>query len=120
MKDKEEDYSIFKCEECGVEFSNIFEYLREHDTDFKALLPIGNIKIDLMDVLKELYELILEKDLNSIKNITTGIGSVLYAHANGFLKEMVDEIIIEETVEKEVENLDAEIKKFFRREGKSE
>lgn len=114
MKD-EEDFSIFQCDECGVEFGNIFEYLREHELDFKVLVPLGSISVDLIDMLKELYELTIQRDEDAVKNILSGMGAAFYAHANGFLDEMVDEILIEETVERATKNLDVELRKLLRK-----
>jgi hypothetical protein len=108
-----DDDKVYVCDECGVEFNNIFDYLKEHEEDFKVLLPLGNIGIDLMDALKDLYSLVEEGDYETTKMLLSGIGAALYAYANGDLEEIVDEIIIEETVEKETKNLDIEIIKLL-------
>jgi len=108
-----DDDKVYVCDECGIEFDNIFEYLEEHEEDFKVLLPLGNIGIDLMDALKDLYTLVKEKDYETTTMLLSGIGAALYAHANGDLEEIVDEIIIEETVEEETKNLDIELIKLL-------
>ena len=108
-----DDDKVYVCDECGVEFNNIFDYLKEHEEDFKVLLPLGNIGIDLMDALKDLYTLVKEKDYETTTMLLSGIGAALYAHANGDLEEIVDEIIIEETVEEETKNLDIELIKLL-------
>lgn len=117
MKD---DKNIYCCDECGSDFSNIFEYLEEHELDFKVLLPLGNIALDLMDMLKDLYSLVNEEDYETTKVLLAGVGAALYAHANGNLEEIVDEIIIEETIEDETKNLDLELLKLLGKENQSE
>ena len=117
MKDERR---IYICDECGIEFDNIFEYLEEHESDFKVLLPLGTIALDLMDMLKDLYDLIKDEDYDTAKVLLAGVGAAFYAHANGDLEEIVDEIIIEETVEKETKNLDTELIKLLGKGNKDE
>lgn len=105
----------FTCDECGVEFSNIFDYLREHEEEFSAILPLGNIGIDLMDVLKDLYELLKQNDTDTAINLICGIGAAFYAHSTGHLQDIVDEIILDEKVEKATRNMDVELRKILRK-----
>ena len=116
MKDNKNTYF---CDDCGAEFNNIFEYLEEHEEDFKVLLPLGTVALDLMDMLKDLYSLIKEED-ETAKTLLSGVGAAFYAHANGDLEEIVDEIIIEETVESETKNLDIELIKLLGKGNKDE
>jgi hypothetical protein len=115
-----DERKTYFCDECGAEFNNIFEYLEEHESDFKVLLPLGTIALDLMDMLKDLYDLAKEEDLETIKVLLSGVGAAFYAHANGDLEEIIDEIIIEETVEKETRNLDTELIKLLGKGNKDE
>ena len=117
MKDNKNTYF---CDDCGAEFNNIFEYLEEHEEDFKVLLPLGTVALDLMDMLKDLYSLIKEEYYETAKTLLSGVGAAFYAHANGDLEEIVDEIIIEETVESETKNLDIELIKLLGKGNKDE
>jgi len=111
---------IYICDECGIEFDNIFDYLEEHETDFKVLLPLGSIALDLMDMLKDLYDLIKDEDYDTAKILLAGVGAAFYAHSNGDLEEIVDEIIMEEVIEKETKNLDVELIKLLGKGNKDE
>jgi hypothetical protein len=111
---------VYICDECGVEFDNIFDYLKEHEEDFKVLLPLGTIALDLMDMLKDLYSLIEDEDYDTAKILLAGVGAAFYAHANGDLEEIVDEIIMEEVIEKETKNLDVELVKLLGKGNKDE
>lgn len=117
MRDERRTYI---CDECGIEFENIFDYLEEHESDFKVLLPLGSIALDLMDMLKDLYGLIRDKDYDTAKVLLAGVGAAFYAHANGDLEEIVDEIIMEEVIEKETKNLDVELIKLLGKGNKDE
>jgi hypothetical protein len=117
LKDKKITYV---CDECGIEFSNIFDYLEEHEENFKVLLPLGNIALDLMNMLKDLYGLIKDKDYETAKILLSGVGAAFYAHGNGDLEEILDEIIIEEVVEHETKNLDVELIKLLGKGNKDE
>lgn len=105
----------FKCDDCGIEYTNVFDYLEGHDEQFSVILPLGSIGMDIMDMLKDMYELLKQNDLETVNNIICGIGAALYAHQNGHLEDIVSEIILDEKVEKATRNLDVELRKLLRK-----
>lgn len=115
----------YKCPDCNGEFNNIFEYLDMHEIDVEMFIPLSNgINIDLMSMLSDVHSLIEMEEYKDANEIITGIASALYAHAKGYLPEIMhridEEELIDELVEQETKDLDDKIQKLLKNREKGE
>lgn len=111
----------YKCDDCGEEFDNIFEYFDVHEMQIDMILPLGkDLDLNIMDMLRDLYELNVDGEKEEVSMILTAVASTLYAYAKGYLPEImhnledIDEDYIDEIVNEEVKDLDKQIQKLLR------
>jgi hypothetical protein len=111
----------FKCPDCGEGFDNIFEYMIIHDINAEVSVNLGDgVSIDLMQMLEDIFFLLDEDEPDEIKQLVSGVAGALYASAQGYLPEIINEIqkqedeVIDDIVKQEVKDLDKQIQKLLR------
>jgi hypothetical protein len=100
----------FVCQECGVVLSSVFDYLVHIEVTPEVLINLDErISLNLWSVFEEIYFLADEGKTEEVKALAESIGVTLYSLKTGVLKEQIDELIVENSIQ----NLDKKLKEFL-------
>lgn len=100
----------FVCQECGVVLSSVFDYLVHIEVTPEVLINLDErISLNLWSVFEEIYFLADEGKTEDIKELAESVGVTLYSLKTGVLKEQIDELIVENSIQ----DLDEKLKEFL-------